>query len=115
MLSQNNTSFLDTVLVVQEKVVFCLYSKHGQEAEKSYMLFVTLSNTAEAKKKHFGGLFHNQGMIFMGLSNAFPVGCDLKKKLRLGFQRRRYEFCSVFRDFNSKIQRLLKTHIINLS
>ena len=43
------------------------------------------------------------------------MGCELKKKLRLGFQRRRLEFCSVFRDFNSKIQRLLKTHIVNLS
>ena len=39
MLSQNSTLFLDTVQVVQEKVVLFLYWKHGQEVEKSYYLW----------------------------------------------------------------------------
>ena len=73
MLSQKNTSFLDTVQVVQEKVMLFLYRKHGQEAEKSYyLLFGMLSNSTEAKEKHFCGLFHNQGINAMGLSNTFP-------------------------------------------
>ena len=73
MLSQKNTSFLDTVQVVQEKVILFLYRKHGQEAEKSYyLLFGMLSNSTEAKEKHFCGLFHNQGINAMGLSNTVP-------------------------------------------
>ena len=103
MLSQNNTLFLDTVQVVQEKVMFCWYWKHGQEAEKYYyLLFGTLSNSAEAKKKHFCRLFHNQGINFMGLSNTFPERA-LKEEIPTLFQTGRLEFCSVLFYFqNSK-------------
>ena len=108
MLSQNNTSFLDTVQVVQEKVMFCWYWKHGQEAEKSYyLLFGTFSNSAEAKKKHFCRLFHNQGINFTGLSNTFPErAATWRRNSHFVFKQDDLSFVLFYS--NSKSQRLFK-------